>query len=305
MSLSSIIHYQKPIRDGLRARITRPSIYFDQIKAPPLTGNSQIVGAAFDYLLRFYIQRVNDFSQSSMWVSEIGAELINNFLCDYLSQDNKANAYLIDAKKEHRRYLKTGSVTENLLICMLRLAYLDVACRKGPFFIDWEAIESPHLEDVADLRAMLELVGEASFKAEKLCLLNPNFGIASELVGGADTDLLIDDCLIDIKTTKYSRIDSRDFFQLVCYYLLYRFDGISCGDFRSARNKINYLGIYFARHGYFWKVAVDEVFVPTPLRETAAWFFKSVCKSKSKRHIYLRRFRSAFGRNLLMSNRTV
>ena len=40
-----------------------------------------------------------------------------------------------------------------------------------------------------------------TFKSEK-CYLNPTFGDASNLVGGADADIILDDMLIDIKTTK-------------------------------------------------------------------------------------------------------
>ena len=60
MSLSSIIHDNPEIRNGLKARVVRPKIIFDRsVYAPPLTTNYQIVGTAFDYLLRFFLERVN------------------------------------------------------------------------------------------------------------------------------------------------------------------------------------------------------------------------------------------------------
>lgn len=54
MSLYSIIHDQAAIRDGLRERVVKPPICFGRIKAPSLAANPRIVGAAFDYLLRFF-----------------------------------------------------------------------------------------------------------------------------------------------------------------------------------------------------------------------------------------------------------
>ncbi|RLJ00615.1 MAG: hypothetical protein DRP08_06425 [Candidatus Aenigmatarchaeota archaeon] len=49
------------------------------------------------------------------------------------------------------------------------------------------------------------------FKPKKICILNPTFGRASELVHGADCDLVIDDTIIDIKTTQETKF-RRDYF---------------------------------------------------------------------------------------------
>src|SRR5437773_972190 len=38
--------------------------------APPLTNNNSLVGTAFDYLLRFYLERLNPNAQCSAWVAE-------------------------------------------------------------------------------------------------------------------------------------------------------------------------------------------------------------------------------------------
>jgi len=41
-----------------------------------------------------------------------------------------------------------------------------------------------------DLEAMLALVKPRLFRAQRRCILNPTFGSASALVGGADADLI-------------------------------------------------------------------------------------------------------------------
>lgn len=309
MSLSSIIHDQKEIRDGLRARVVKPPIRFDAIKAAPLTSNYRIVGTAFDYLLRFFLERVNSVAQTTRWVAESGVELIGASVYVYdldhstLSQKTdrqhrKADTYINEARREHQAYLKTGLVTNKLLVAALRLAYLDVAYRADPDSIDWVRLKSPDAKDVVDLRRLLALVNESSFRATRTCLLNPTFGAAGRLVGGADADLLLDDCLIDIKTTKNPHLDVRDFFQLIGYYLLHGFDGIHCGDSKATAHEVNSLAIYFSRYGYLWKVPVEDVLPPGSVGDTAKWFFESVCSSKSQRLKYLRGFRGPLAKHL-------
>lgn len=310
MSLSSIIHDQEAIRNGLRARVVKPPIKFDAIKAVPRTTNYRIVGTAFDYLLRFFLERINRRKvQSPRWVAEAGVERIGSSSYAYDLDRNvlshksdpkhrMAEKCLSEARHEHQAYLKTGLVTDSLLSTALRLAYLDVAYRASPEHVDWKSLKSLDANDIADLRGLLALINKSSFRATNVCLLNPRFGVASKLVGGADADLLLDDCLIDIKTTKNPHLDVRDFLQLVGYYLLHGFDGIECGEPKTKMHEVNWLAIYFSRYGYLWKVPVNEVLPPDSVRDTAKWFFESVCTSKSQRLKYLPTLRGPLAKHL-------
>lgn len=51
--------------------------------------------------------------------------------------------------------------------------------------------------------------------ARQRATLNPTFGEASALVGGADADFVIDHTLVDIKTTKYPELKREIPHQLV------------------------------------------------------------------------------------------
>ncbi len=79
------------------------------------------------------------------------------------------------------------------------LAQLDGVVRLG--FI-YPNLGDAAREDVRDLNKLLSIFNPAQFRAKDICLLNPIFGKASHLIGGADADLCIDGMLIDIKTTK-------------------------------------------------------------------------------------------------------
>ncbi len=69
-------------------------------------------------------------------------------------------------------------------------------------------------------------------------LLNPTFAGSLD-VGGADADLIVDGCLIDIKTTKQSTLDPEWLRQLAGYLLL---------DYHNQYH-LQAVGLYFARHG--------------------------------------------------------
>jgi hypothetical protein len=69
-------------------------------------------------------------------------------------------------------------------------------------------------------------------------LLNPTFAGSID-VGGADADIIVDGCLIDIKTTKQSKADAAWIRQLAGYLLL---------DYHDTY-RLNAVGLYFARHG--------------------------------------------------------
>ena len=66
--------------------------------------------------------------------------------------------------------------------------------------------------------------------------LNPTFD-GSRDVGGADADLIVDGCLIDIKTTINPKLSAKWLYQLLGYVLL---------DYND-RHEIEKVGIYFAR----------------------------------------------------------
>src|SRR6185436_8850108 len=103
------------------------------LQVPPRTGNFEIVAGAFDYLLRFHLQRLNPNARDSAWPAERGVELIGLGAGTPKGKDVptisrhpkrlKAAGYLADAKRQQRTYLQSGQVTENLLAAVYRLAH--------------------------------------------------------------------------------------------------------------------------------------------------------------------------------------
>lgn len=57
-------------------------------------------------------------------------------------------------------------------------------------------------------------------KKDSIVVFNPEFGLGSELVDGADADIFIDGVLYDFKTTKNRGYVGKDIYQIIGYYLL-------------------------------------------------------------------------------------
>lgn len=277
------------MRQGFGARLLRPRVIFDRgLQAPPLTTNHQMVGGAFGYLLRFCLQRINPQARVSAWAAEAGAELIG--VAQEAAKDKdvptisrhprglRAAAYVADARRRFQSYTQDARVTEELLVAAYRLAHLDVALRAGPERVNWRSINYLPPDDAADLKALLKLVGEGTFRAARTCILDPRLP-ASELVGGADPDFILDHCIVDVDTTHEPKLDVRDVYRLVGYYLLLGLGGISCENGKPEQYPVNSIGIYFARFGQLWKVPVREIVPPDSVPDLTKWFVETACAS--------------------------
>ena len=150
------------------------------------------------------------------------------------------------------------------------LAYLDNVFRVG--VIDPNMFAPAPEELIKDLTNMVSLLGPEPFKAKKRCLLNPTFGPGFLLVGGADADLIIDDTLIDVKTSKHLVFDREMFNQIVGYYVL------SCiGEVDGCpQANVKQLAVYYARYGILHQIPIDACIDRTNLQQFIRWFRKRV-----------------------------
>jgi len=249
MSLTSFLK-NKDVKQMFANEFPKPRIKLSgEMKAPPITTHYGLVGTAFDYLMRFFLKRHNPMARDTIWVAEVARDLIKGKGELY----NLVNRNILFAKNAYSEYLKTGIVDDAILESVLYLAKIDVIYRAG-IVDDNIGVIDP--QDVQDLKNLISVINADEFKAKSICLLNPTFGEASRLVGGADADIIIDNQMIDIKTTKNLVVDRNKFNQIVGYYVLGRIGGVEGIDNWSS---INEIGFYFSRHGikYFYKV--DEI----------------------------------------------
>ena len=260
MSLTSFIHIPD-VRQRFAKTFPKPSFKLDaKILAPPLTKHYSLIGTAFDYLMRFHLKYLNPESIVSAWVAELAVERLRRhpeyfIIRKAYTLDNiervlvKADNIIRQAKAVSSTYQQTGKMTDELLESAIYLAQLDPIFRAG--VID-PGIGIADKGDVEDLRNLISAVDAKIFKAERVCVLNPTFGEGSHLVGGADCDFLIDDTLIDIKTTKALEIKRDHFNQLIGYYILSTIGGID----GSPSGVVKNVGIYFSRYSLLHTIPV-------------------------------------------------
>jgi hypothetical protein len=167
--------------------------------------------------------------------------------------------------QEARKSLTSPSTLPDLAAHAIRLAKLDIILRAGILDSTFE------LADSGDVAELILLLAEVPFGQliGPVMLLNPTFGEASEILGGADCDLIVSDTLIDFKTTKEASTDPYYLDQLLGYFLLAR---------RARRNDgtfpiVERVGLYFSRYGHLWTHDVSFWTGRAEFAELEAWFF--------------------------------
>jgi len=265
MSLSSFIELPD-VKKRLRLDVTKPWFQVDgEMKAPPLTDSYGLTGTAFDYLLRFYVEKLNPPARRSHWVAEASLELLEQRMPKATAVLKEARSIVGMARKYHAAYLKRKGRHKpgwQLIWAAIGLARLDLVFRAA--LVD---LRPPKDGVVQDLVNLLSLVRPEDFTGKRVCILNPTFGSASELVGGADADLFIDGTLIDIKTSKHLEMRRDIFNQLLGYYCL------SClGGVEGCRSKVNAVAIYYARYGILHRIPISSFVNPRRFPSLISWF---------------------------------
>lgn len=227
-----------------------------------MTKNRSLVGTAFDYLLRFYIEYSYDQTISTSWIAEIFLSILKVLIKRDQDKQKRKNLkkflkrverIIKDARRNHSEYLSNGQITERLLESTISLAELDTIYRtKGKY----NSMGNIDKNDIKDLKNLISKVNLKDFKLENTCFLNPHFGKDSNLEPVADADLIINDTLIDIKTIEPLKMRRDIFNQLIFYYSLNRIGGIKG---MREKTEIKKLGVYFSRYGYLHFYNIEDL----------------------------------------------
>lgn len=265
----------------MRPKFTRK--FSVPLLAAPRSKRFSLVGTAFDYLLRFELQRRAPHAVVKPWVAEnalfwLGRPMVCGKGTVSIEHDllktaeptevvaQYADQAIANAKAALASYVKekapSTSLQRGLAVHAIRLANLDVihrAMQLDPNFMDVAT------DDVEDLVGMLNIVPFDKLIDAKLMLLNPTFGEASLLVGGSDADLIAGDMLVDFKTTKQDEMDVGDLDKMLGYFLLAR---------KCPNMPINRIGLYYARRACLLSFNTLDWLAHPEFSEIEAWFFK-------------------------------
>jgi hypothetical protein len=249
------------------------------LQADPKSTRYGLVGAAYDYLLRFTIEQTNRGKTSATpWVADRALQrflLQSNALVlragkGESSLDLESSLENLDplqarlairirevldkAHKRHNRFLLNGVLEDGLYESALHLASLEVLLRTGQLP---EEFDVAWTEDVEDLRNLITATPIQKFQIENIGVLNPSFGEGSVLVGGADGDLFIDGKLIEVKVSKAFPLRKDWQRQIVGYVVLAHIGGID--GLPESQDIVSGVGYYAARFGELATFELAEV----------------------------------------------
>lgn len=231
--------------------------------APSRGLHHSAVGTAFDYLARFRLARevMRGLRDADVTLHDTGwaAEDAVAAMADHprYRRHHPRWSFLVAKARElfddwvGGREDDVGRVAK----CCQYLANVDLLVRIGdfnPFFAPREAVQAELLELDAAFDP-LRLLGP-----RRTVMLNPVF-MLSDMVDGADADLIVDDTIIDIKTTNGIGPSAGHLRQLLGYAVLHGMGGVDAGSGEASTDPVRRVGVYFARYGRIAAWDIDEV----------------------------------------------
>jgi hypothetical protein len=187
-----------------------------------------------------------------------------------------------NARATYEKFIEQREVNredqEALARCCIRLARVDVVLRAAR--VDPAMLQEPEPDDVAELIDLLGIVPFDSLLNQERLILNPTFGESSMRIGGADSDLISRDMLVDFKSTKEGSIAAPWLDQLLGYYLLCRNERTRDPGFPEIKR----LGLYFVRHGFLWVRAASEWTNHPQFAEIEKWFLATALNRHNWKH---------------------
>ena len=278
MSLTALVRYKTPVRERMAADFPRPKLsLLAELLVPSVAPNPQLMGTAYDYLFRFHLLRATSLATTRSWTAEAAHEKISRYgdtgtllwTGKGVLLSGKVRNQMLQMIRRAQRLLAAFVAGEPLSTPLIRsainLAHCDMYYRAGQ--ID-ERFGQPLRVQVEELRGLILATDWSQFRAERLCLLNPTFGNGSTMLRGADADLLLDDMLIDVKTTASLSIRVEDWRQLIGYAALNEHFPIGGGE---QPVPIRRVGFYFARYGHLVGWPLTDLVDQAKFAAFAAW----------------------------------
>ncbi|HMK23897.1 MAG TPA: hypothetical protein VK466_16305, partial [Terriglobales bacterium] len=155
MSLTSFVELPD-VKERLRMDVAKPWFQLRaEIKAPLLTASYGWTGTAFDYLLRFYVEKLNPSARKSAWIAEESLAILED-LREKPSTLKRARRIVETARERYHSYLRAKGEEkpgEELIRAAIDLAQLDPLCRIGR--LDLQPTTGAMLYDLGNLLTLV------------------------------------------------------------------------------------------------------------------------------------------------------
>lgn len=180
-----------------------------------------------------------------------------------------------ELSKVANQYVKTGMNTDGVV----QAALFNSGWKPDDEVQSW--VDQAAIEDdlLTEMKELFNLLGKQDWGDGKIAFEGPKFGHYRHILPG-EGDFLVDDLLVDIKTTENRSFTNSFWRQLLMYYVLNDIQReLHQADSRTGREKfddpypeITRVGIYFARYGELQTIDIDEVIQDTDrYEEFRAW----------------------------------
>lgn len=273
MSLTSFLEDSPHVRAYLLEHFPKPEPVLARETIVDLSKtNASWIGTAFDYAVRwaFSIRYPLARREPQYWIAE--AALLG--MAPRSSCHVRATTAIAGARATLERSIGTGRFPDELLKHAMSLAVIDPIFRAG---VGHQYVGRRVLRhEVMELRRLLRLFPFEQLTPRRCCLLNPILRAAPD-VGGADIDLVIDDMILDIKTTTDGTCYREYINQLLGYYLLALEAGID-GLPRSSR--IRRLGLYLSRQNHLVVWRIPQFGSAKRFDTARRWFMREVRRAR-------------------------
>lgn len=256
----------------------------------PNTEHYSLIGTAFDYLARFFIEKHSNNINKRTWTAERGVERVENSKPEYAEIANKK---LGESKELYQKYLidDINDITNAKLVgSSLDLARLESEFR-GAYGDPIQYLGDNHPGDVDDLKNLSrQLKHNEGIFTSKEAHLNPAFGPFSIILGGADADVIIEGNLVDFKTSKYPTFKTEYWNQLIGYAVLVDCHNEMCQksseyEFEELP-EIESLCVYFSRYGEMVEVDASNLYNSTEYEDFRSWFVNKMISDSNQSSMY-------------------
>jgi hypothetical protein len=244
-----------------------------------------LLGQAFDYLIRMWLEsqcnEVHDPHEGRLggdWTANLSytsRRLIRSAWGPESEEENEAiNVALRRADRKREQFRKTGMNANNAIDAALVYSGLD-----HNIGIDDGTVEANSFEDeiVTELQALFHLFRKQDVLIGDSVIISPDFGERSCILE-VHGDFIVEDTLIDVKTTENPEFDAEYWRQLLAYYILNDIHRELIQNREDREMEVPYphistVGVYFARYGELKTVDVDDYLQPREdYKRFRAWF---------------------------------
>jgi len=299
MSLTSFVGLRE-----VRERITplRPKMARTikvTVKVKSRSKSPSLIGTAFDYLLRFELQRRAPHAIAGRWVAEAVPKLFyrgvskggERWMTSSLTEARLGTLGVVfgRTKVESQVIAKMAGECAAQIVQQARSAVTAFVANETPSAesiaeVAGHAVRLAQLEPVRralhvhatmfdeprreDVREILDLLGVVPFGEllhDSLVMVN---GESSKIVDGADADLISGNRLVEFKTKQEAKVEPGDLDQLLGYFLLARKERQLDATFPE----INDVAIYFSRHGHLWSMKTSQWTEQPQFPSVEKWF---------------------------------